>query len=135
MPSNKIKPLREEETLDPLQVTRVVDYILNTRKEKHFQGWSAEQIELAIVMGTYQGLFYVATIDNEIEGICLLNKQEPFKLHICELVTTRCGLLPHFLCKFLGLWPTIKYLTALRNGKSIQYKVSDLKRYLLKVKV
>jgi len=39
-------------------------------------------------------------------------------------------LLGLFLKKFIELWPSTKYLTALRDGEPVAYKVDTLKRLL-----
>jgi len=127
------RPLTEDESYCPIAVAAVVEFILKHRGDKVFKGWSAEQIEIAAIMGSEQNLFYVYADEDTgvIEGCCLLKKLRPFEIHInqCLCVGDR-KLLKLFLQKFMELWPLTRYLTAERDGKPIVYKVDTLKRLL-----
>jgi len=127
------RPLREEEQYSDIAVASVVEFILRNRGDKVFKGWSAEQIELAIVMGSEQNLFFVYSDEDsgQIQGCCLLRKLKPFEIHINQVICmSDKKLLGLFLKKFIELWPSTKYLTAERDGEPVVYKVDTLKRLL-----
>ena len=126
----KLHALREDEEYDYLQVKHVVDWILANRGPTSFAEYDEELLTFAVVMGSEQGLFYIASEGQTIHGVCLLQKIEPFKVHVQEMLCKQPGLLKRFLTKIEELWPTIKYLTAYRDGKPIEYKISTLKRLL-----
>lgn len=113
-----------------ITIDDVVKWILANRGSKCFTGWNEEQIALAVEMGMEQNLFLYAYEEEQLLGVCLLRKMEPFKLHISQLLIKQQGLMGEFLKVFQKLWPATKYLTVDRRGRRKTYSVKTLVRLL-----
>lgn len=114
-------------------VADVVEWILANRSNQAFTGWTQEQIALRVCNGIDSNLFlYSVTEDGNLSGVCLLQRLEPFKLHVSQLLLSPSeGLLTPFIVCFKQRWPNEKFLTMDRRGKRREYRVSELYKKLV----
>lgn len=120
------------ETLEDLveRLAKFIEVNGGARKNKIFSGWKHEEIcdNLRISL-LDRCLIYVTNEVGDIVGICNCHRDIENKfLYVCEILTTKEGLLPIFILKFCEFWPDYK-LVGHRYG---EYKKYDTKRFIKK---
>lgn len=109
----------------------LVEFVLANRRRKAFVGWGPVDIAEALVQAGQERTLLYATDGNEITGVVHGNIYRQSKtIYVCNVLTTRKGVLQSFIKRFAVLWPGYK-LEARRHDRIKHYDTPRLVQKLL----
>lgn len=120
----------------PLTVRDLVCFVLQNRRGKAFEDWTADELALAFLEGLGKKLaIYCVAPDGQLVGVALANSAPEYKvIHVVGVLTTNKFALPALISKFKELYPDWD-LQGYRRGLLVRYfKTEKLVSKILRIK-
>jgi len=107
-----------------MTIYQLVDYVMLNRTGKVFDGYSPINIADTFVEAAQDNLLLYAADGDTITGVCHAKRFGRI-IHVCNILTTKKGVLRQFIKRFTELHPGFE-LRAERNGRLKNYNTQRL---------